>query len=130
MYHFFAQLVKDKKFRLFILVGILNTIFGYSIFSLLVFLGLHYTLAIFLATCLGVLFNFKTIGSIVFKNSNHRLIFRFFGVYAIQYVVNVSLIKCLLLLSLNVYVAGAFSTLFCAIISYLLNKHFVFEAKR
>lgn len=121
--------VKKNRFYLFILVGILNTVFGYSIFVLLIFLGLHYTLAAFLATCIGVLFNFKTTGKIVFKNSNSRLIFRFVLVYVVQYCVSISLIKICLLFGLNTYVAGAVSTFFCAILSYLLSKNFVFERK-
>jgi len=120
------DILKRNRFLLYIIVGVLNTIFGYSVFALLIFIGLHYTLAVFLATCLGVLFNFKTIGSIVFKNSNNRLIFRFVGVYVVQYFANIGLIKLFLLLSFNIYLAGAFSTFFCAVLSYLLNKHLVF----
>lgn len=111
------------------LVGTLNTIFGYCIFALFVFLGVHYTLAVLLATFFGVLFNFKTLGRIVFKSSNNRLIIKFFMVYSVLYCINVSLIKELLLLSINTYISGFFATIVCAILSYLLNKNFVFKTK-
>jgi len=126
MCHVWGVLNQYRQFILFILVGILNTVFGYAVFAILIFAGLHYTLAVLLSTCLGVLFNFKTIGKIVFKNSDIRLIFKFIGVYVIQYFCNIGLIK-IFLLFLNIYLAGAFSTLFCAIISYTLNKYFVFN---
>lgn len=121
---------KYGQFFLFILVGVINTIFGYSIFALLTFFGVHYVLAVFFATCLGVLFNFKTIGAVVFKSRNNKLLIRFIGVYVVQYVANIALIKLLLSLSINIYAAGAISTFVTAILSYNLNKYFVFARRR
>lgn len=129
MLNFIQTHVKKNKFYLYVLVGVGNTIFGYSIFALLIHLGLHYQFAALLATCIGVLFNFKTTGRIVFKNTNNKLIFKFMLVYVVQYFVNISLIKLFLSFTLNTYEAGAIATFFCAILSYLLNKNFVFGAK-
>jgi putative flippase GtrA len=42
----------------FLLVGVLNTAFGYLLFALLLALGLKVPLALLLATVGGVLFNF------------------------------------------------------------------------
>lgn len=121
--------VSHKQFIIFIMVGVLNTIFGYSVFALFIFLGMHYGLAVFLATCVGVLFNFKTIGSIVFKNKNARCIWRFISVYVICYGVNVGVIKLNLLLyaSANIYLVGAVATFVVAILSFSLNKYWVFR---
>src|SRR5471030_2606365 len=92
----------NYKFIRFILVGILNTVFGYSAFALFVFLGLHYTAAVFFATILGILFNFKTFGKLVFKNPytdfNYNLIFKFFMGYVILYFINIILIKLFILI--------------------------------
>ena len=52
--------MQNNKLIKFILVGILNTAFGYSLFALFIFLNMHYSLAVFLSTVLGVLFNFKS----------------------------------------------------------------------
>ena len=111
----------------FILVGILNTIFSYAVFALLIFLGLHYTLALFIATVLGVLFNFKTFGKLVFRNAHNKLFFKFILIYAMLYVFNIGTLKILLLFSINVYVAGIITTIIAALLSYLLNKEFVFK---
>lgn len=120
-----------KQFIIFLMVGVLNTIFGYSVFALFIFLGMHYGLAVFLATCVGVLFNFKTIGSIVFKSKNSNCIWRFISVYIICYGVNVGVIKVILLLfsAANIYVVGAVATFIVAILSFSLNKYWVFRAQ-
>lgn len=110
----------------FFLIGIINTFFGYSIFSILIYLHLHYSMAVFIATMLGVLFNFKTLGNYVFKNSNNKLIGKFILVYIIIYLTNIAIIKLCLLLSMNIYLAGGFSVIIAAIASYLLNKKYVF----
>ena len=71
----------DILFIKFLAVGVLNTLFGYGIFALLLFIGLHYAVASILATICGVLFNFKTTGTLVFNNNDNRLIFKFISVY-------------------------------------------------
>lgn len=116
----------DRRFYVFLVVGGVNTLFGYTVFALLVWLGLPYSLALLLSTILGVLFNFKTTGQIVFSNRDNRLIFRFVGTYAIIYCLNLLSIKGLIALSLNVYAASGVMVLPMAILSFLLNRKFVF----
>lgn len=120
------KLALKNRFFLFLIVGGINTLFGYGIFSLFIFIGMHYALAAFLGTVCGILFNFKTTGIIVFKSKDNRLIFRFFGVYGIAYVINVVYLKILMPYS-NAYILGAISILPLAFLSYFLNKKFVFE---
>lgn len=117
---------KHSQFLLFLVIGGVNTCFGFSIFSLLIFLDLHYTVAVFFSTCLGVLFNFKTTGYIVFKNTNYLLFFKFVLVYTVIYFLNIGIIKLCLFAQPNVYAAGLVSTIICALVSYALNKNFVF----
>lgn len=78
MVKFYNQYFRDNQPLLFIFVGALNTLFGYTIFTFFIMMGLHYALAALLANILGVLFNFKTTGKIVFKNSNNVLLVKFF----------------------------------------------------
>ena len=68
----YYQRLWQSRFPQFVLVGILNTAFGYGCFALFIYLGLHYTIAVLLGTCLGILFNFKTLGHLVFKNKQNR----------------------------------------------------------
>lgn len=116
----------NSQFIKFIAVGILNTLFGYGVFAALVSLHLHYAMALFLATVIGVLFNFKTIGKLVFNNTDYWLFGKFLLVYGVIYIINLSLVKFLLLFSLNIYISGAITMLITALISYYLNKTWVF----
>jgi putative flippase GtrA len=117
----------DQPFIRFLLVGGINTIFGYGLFAFFIYLHLHYSLASLLSTVLGVLFNFKTTGKLVFKSSDNRLIVRFFAVYGMVYVVNVMLLKGFKWFGLNFYIAGAIIVLPLAVLSFILNKRFVFK---
>lgn len=116
-----------RTFVAYILVGILNTAVGYSLFALFIFLELHYSLAVLLSTVLGILFNFKTIGKIVFKSSDNRLIFRFFAVYAVTYLLNVAGLWLLKGFQLDMYRAGAVMLLPMAVVSFMLHRKFVFH---
>jgi putative flippase GtrA len=114
----------------FLAVGILNTLFGYSLYALLIYLGLEYTYALLFATIAGVLFNFHTIGRLVFQSRDKRLIGKFFAVYAITFCVNLLLIKLMVRFGLSAYLAGAFAIIPTTILSFLLNKFFVFKGKQ
>jgi putative flippase GtrA len=129
MTQFILQSIKDKTFVRFLLVGLLNTLFGYSIFAVLIYFGFHYTIATLLSTVLGVLFNFRTIGTLVFKNSRGHLIVKFIAVYAIIYCLNIAFLKILNMWSFNMYIAGLVLLFPMAVTAYFLNKHFVFRER-
>lgn len=116
----------DKRFFSFLLVGGLNTAFGYGIFVLLTVLGLAYPLALLTSTVAGVMFNFKTTGGIVFSNRDNRKLFKFIAVYVVVYLVNVLALKVLMSFQLGVYQASALLVLPMAALSFTLNKRFVF----
>lgn len=120
----------DWKFIKFLFVGGLNTAFGYGVFALLLFLKLHYSLALLLSTVVGILFNFKTTGIIVFKNHDNSLLFRFFAAYAIVYVLNVWGLKLFDLIHFNMYWAGFILLFPMAVVSFILMKKFVFVSKK
>lgn len=114
------------KFVRYMLVGVLNTAFGYLIYSALIYLGLHYSVAVLISTVLGVLFNFKTIGTLVFKSHNNALIFRFISVYILTYFLNVGGLKIFSMYHYNMYLAGLYMIIPMAVISFLLHNRFVF----
>ena len=115
------------KFIKYIMVGIINTVFGYSVYSLLIFIDLHYSVASLLATLVGVLFNFKTIGSIVFKANDNSLIIKFIAVYSFTYFVDLVGLKIFNSFQINLYLAGFLLLIICTPISYYLNNQFVFH---
>jgi len=118
--------IMEARFVRYIIVGGLNTLFGYSLFALFIFFHLHYTLAVLFATLLGILFNFKTTGKLVFNNSDNALLFRFVGVYIATYFINVACLKVFDIFKINMFLAGAFLILPLALFSFMLQRKFVF----
>lgn len=125
MAHFRALL--ERQFIRFLFVGIINSIFGYGVFAVFLYVGLHYTLALLLATILGVLFNFKSIGALVFKSHNNQFIFRFILCYTFVYFINIFGIKIFSHMGLSPYISGAIMILPMAALAFVLNKRFVFH---
>ncbi len=127
---FFNRLsVAQRQMVLFLFVGGINTAFSYLCYVLFIYLGLYYVLAVALSTSLGVLFNFLTTGRIVFKNMKHSLIFKFIGVYGFLYGINILLLKLLHLFSSNYYLTGFITIFPLAVMSFVLNKYFVFSER-
>lgn len=145
----FLQKIENKFIR-FLFVGVINTMFGYGLFLLFIWFGMHYSIALLFSNILGILFNYKTTGYIVFQNKSNRLLLHFFLVYGVVYLFN--LLELYLLdksglyefvlslefldfldtLPLNPEKIGdamgqAITLLPNAILSFLLNKIFVFK---
>ena len=118
-----------KQVVSFILIGILNTIVGYSLYALFIYFGFNYMLSVLFATILGVLFNFKTIGKFVFNNSSNTKILKFFLVYGAVFIVNISVIKLFKIYNFNDYIAGLVAVFPASIVSFVLNKYYVFKEK-
>jgi putative flippase GtrA len=121
----YRELIRNQIVRFFVVGGI-NTLFGYSCFTLLLFLGLHYAIASLFATIFGVLFNFKTTGTLVFRSRNNCLIFRFFASYAVIYLINIASLKVFSFMDISPYIGGLVLILPMAVFGFILNKRFVF----
>lgn len=120
----------SEQFILFLVMGGINTLFYYSLYSLLIYVGLYYAIAVVIATVCGVLFNFQTFGRIVFKDFQLRLLWRFICVYIVVCAANIAGLRLLELVGLvNKYIAGAVLVLPIALLGYVLNKTFVFNRK-
>ena len=110
----------------YLLIGMVNTAFGYSMFALLIYFGLHYAVAVFLSTLAGIFFNFRTFGRFVFKQTDWRLIWRFMGVYGFLYLVNIGCIFVLMMYIDNLYAANAVALVLIASLGFVLNRSFVY----
>ena len=117
----------DLLFIKFVLVGIINTMFGYGLFAFLLYCNIHYALASVLATIISVLFNFKTTGTLVFKNHDNRLIFKFVSVYCFTTILSIIGLKIAKIFGVNLYFAGLILTGIMAIITFILQKKYVFR---
>lgn len=139
----------DEKFFKFLFVGFINTVFSYILYAFFVTLfsisfielKLNYiletifkgyltiaNLALFCQYIIGIMWNFKTTGSIVFKNNNNGLIFKFFGCYIFTFFLNSTLLWLLIdIFKINEYLAQAILVLPIAMVSFIILKLFVFK---
>ena len=112
------------------IIGCVNTVFAYTVFTCFLFIGFHYTLATLGSTIIGIFFSFKTFGTLVFDNPDNKLVFKFFIVYGFCYFLNIA-IQYLLgqYVCPNQYVNGFVSMLLVAAVSFCFNKWVVFRKK-
>lgn len=116
-----------SRFVKFIFVGMMNSLLGYTCFALFLFAGFHYSLALLMATVIGVAFNFKSTGTFVFGSNDNRLIIRFIGAYIVTYFINVIGIDALSYVGVAPYISGAILIFPMAVMTFLFNKRFVFN---
>lgn len=116
----------------FLIIGGINTMFGYGCYAGFLFLGFHYTWAALFGTILGVLFNFVNTSTFVFDTNliDIKRLRLFLVVYCIHYLINVFSLWLLDLAGLNPYVSGLILILPMAAVAYLLMKHFVYKTER
>jgi len=115
------------RFFRFLVVGCINTLFGYGVYGGLILIGMHYTFASLFGIVLGVLFNFVTTGRLVFRFIDFSRIHRFVGVYALSYLLNVGLLTLLIFFGLSDLSAGAVLILPMALFNYQMLKTFVYS---
>jgi putative flippase GtrA len=121
-----AEILRQHRFLRFLLVGGFNTAVGYSL--LLVALAIMPTTftALVVASILGILFNFKTTGSLVFGARDPRLLPRFFGVYGVAFVYNSIGLTLLEGMGVRPWLGALVLLPSSVLVSYLLNQRFVF----
>lgn len=123
-----AKRVCAPQFLKFLLVGVLNTGFSYSLYCFLVYLGLNFALANFLAVASGVVFSFHTQSSLVFRAGGARQFARFVAAWFLIWALNVLLIKLIMDAGLNAYWAGAVALAPTTLVSFVVQKYLVFAS--
>ncbi|OQA53029.1 MAG: GtrA-like protein [candidate division WS2 bacterium ADurb.Bin280] len=120
--------MKDKKkLIIFFVIAGINTVFGYLLFALLIYLNLNLYLAIALAMIGGIIFNFNTYGRLVFKSFGWHKIFSFALVYGLTYLVNIVMIQILKNVISSIYFVQLILVVPIGLMVYFLNKRFVFK---
>ncbi|HZE59497.1 MAG TPA: GtrA family protein [Burkholderiales bacterium] len=118
-----------REWLRFIVVGGINTAFGYACYAGCIFAGMGYALASAVSMVAGVLFNYGTTRGLVFRSRAGSL-WRFIGCYAVVYVFSVALLAQLDARGVNLYLAGLLVGLPAAVLSYVLLKTLVFRQPR
>jgi putative flippase GtrA len=109
----------------FVLVGGLNTVFGFLIFSLALLVTDSPLFAIIFATVVGVCFNRFTTGRMVFGSSESSF-FRFGFVYLASMGMNYVIFRIFHVLIESRYICQALAMIPTAAMTYVLLKKFVF----
>lgn len=120
----------QKPFLKYLFVGMINTLFGYGVFTGCMLMGINYKLSLFISMVLGTLFNFKSIGTFVFSSKDNRLILKFFAVYLLMYFINVGMLRVAKIFFENLIAVQAFLVLPVAFIAFTLMSKFVFNKRQ
>jgi len=118
----------------YLIVGVVNTVFGYSISIINYFLFydnfgiLFYS---FLNQLLSISFSFLTQKIFVFENTGGKIIneyFKFWIVYGVIFIISTTILYFFLeILKLNIYFTQLLMIILFIPISYILNDKFTFK---
>ena len=115
------------QFLRFVAVGVMNTGFSYLIYAIGLALGLHYALANLIAMITGILFSFKSQGHLVFQNRNSNLLRRFAASWFCIWLFNIGLIALMTRCTpFDAYVTGALALVPVTLLSFVVQKYYVF----
>ncbi len=117
------------RFAKFLMIGALNTFFGYAVFLLALWLTGRSLLSLAISWTIGVLFNFCTTGRFVFGSSDRSRLARFIAVYVLIFCINALALRALEWLGLSSALAALLLTPFMAALSYLFTRDFVFSSR-
>jgi putative flippase GtrA len=119
----------DKIHLKFILVGLLNTIFAYTLFAILILFKMNTFFSLFISTTAGVVFNFITFGHLVFKLKSSKLMFsKFIFTYFISYMMNVYLLKSFMdFFYCNTFVAQIIALPFVVFFNWISMNYWVYK---
>lgn len=109
------------------LVGALNALFGYAVFSMFVIMGSPNWGSVLAGNIAGVAFNFATTGGLVFRQLAWRNLPRFVLCYFVLVVINTFLLGALEARVGSKFLIQALLTIPLAALSYLILSRWVFR---
>ena len=105
--------------------AILNTVFGYSLYALLVAVGLNMYVAQLVGHVLGVTFNYFTYSRHAFRGTQGSKL-RFVLAYAGHYVVSLTMLALSARVLSSPYAAGLLALILASLLNYFVLKNLVF----
>ena len=106
-------------------VGIVNTVFGYGVFALLVSLGVNIFVAQIVAHLFGVAFNYFSYSRHVFHDASASKL-RFLMAYALNYFLGMAVLAAAAMVFRSPYIAGLLALLIASAINFLVLRKLVF----
>lgn len=120
------RLARYRQIWRYYQAGVLNTVFGFAMYALLIKLGLNMYVAQIISHLLGVAFNYSTYSRYVFAGSRSAKI-RFVASYVVNYLLGLSALFLFSQVVASPYAAGLLATIAVSIINYFALKHLVFK---
>ena len=113
------------QFWAYVRVGVLNAAFGYSVYALLLFVGVNLFAAQIIAHGLGMTFNYFMFRRHVFRDSRAAVV-PYIAAYAVNYTLSLATLAGLNQILASDYLAGFLSIVFVAMVNFVVLKFFVF----
>ena len=121
---------QDARLLRFLIVGAINTALSYAIYALGLRVGLAFPVASLVALVCGLLISFVTQGVFVFASALKGRFPRFLAVWAVIYLVTIAVIWVQTRLGVSDYLAGLLAIPVTAVLSFLLQRRYVFGPDR
>jgi len=117
---------QNSTYRRFFIIGIINTLFGFLVFSISILYGATTWFALMFSTSFGIIFNFFTTGKYVFLKLKLSRFPSFFICYVIIYFINYILIEVIFQWTESKILSQFILIPSIAIFSYFLMSKIVF----
>jgi putative flippase GtrA len=123
-------MINVYEFFKYNLVGIANTLVGFSIVFSLMFFGLSAEQSNMIGYAIGAVLSLYLNSRYTFKSKLSKILtLKFFGVLLFSYLLNFLVLKWFLSTEVDPYLAQFFSAIVYTISSFILMKVFVFNRK-
>jgi putative flippase GtrA len=109
-----------RRFIRFVIVGVVNTAFGYGLYALLVLANAPPQIALFLSFFIGVLWNYFTTARFVFQVSGFGRLPAYAACYVFVYALNAGSLHAALVAGIAPLIAQAILTPIAAILTFVL----------
>jgi putative flippase GtrA len=117
------------EFLRYNLVGVANTLVGFSIVFSLMFFGVSAEHSNMIGYAFGAVLSFYLNSKYTFKSKMTKsLAFKFFAVLGVSYIINFLVLKWLLSIEIEPYLAQLFSAIVYTLSSFVLMKVSVFRS--
>jgi putative flippase GtrA len=118
-----------RELTLFLTVGFLNTAFAYAVYALALYLTLPYPLAIALSMAASIAVGFFAQGRMVFENSDPKRLLRYVVMWFLLLIVHTLIVNRTIAFGGSAYLGGLVAIIPVVLLSYLIQKYFVFAQK-
>jgi putative flippase GtrA len=105
---------------------VINTLFGFGLYALFVWLGLNIYVAQIVAHILGVIFNYFSYSRYTFSDMTASK-FAFFLSYVVNYLLSLASLALCAQVIASPYVAGLLSGVIVSLINFFVLKRLVFR---